>query len=98
MTLGGVGYAAHKRRRGGNPYYTQFFLRVLDEGRRLLRLYYQSFDDRLPQEYVEEHEAIIAGLRAHDPAQAEQAMRLHLRELLNDLPEIERSRPEIFLP
>lgn len=47
---------------------------------------------------IGQHEAIIAGLRAHDPALAEQAMRLHLRELLNDLPEIERSRPEIFLP
>lgn len=47
---------------------------------------------------IGQHEAIIAGLRAHDPAQAEHAMRLHLRELLNDLPGIERSRPEIFLP
>lgn len=47
---------------------------------------------------IGQHEAIIAGLRAHDPSLAERAMRLHLRELLNDLPEIERSRPEIFLP
>lgn len=47
---------------------------------------------------IGQHEAIIAGLRDHDPSRAEQAMRLHLRELLNDLPEIARSRPEIFLP
>lgn len=46
---------------------------------------------------IGQHEAILDGLRAHDPSQAEEAMRLHLRELLNDLPEIERSRPEIFL-
>ena len=40
---------------GRNPYYTSLFLRILDEGRRLLRLYYQSFDDRLPQDHVEEY-------------------------------------------
>ena len=51
---------------GRNPYYTSLFLRILDEGRRLLRLYYQSFDDRLPQEFVQEHEDIIAAITARD--------------------------------
>ncbi len=48
--------------RAGNPYYTTFFARLLDEGRRILRLYYQTFDDRLPRRYVEEHEKIIAAI------------------------------------
>lgn len=51
---------------GGNPYYTAFFARLLDEGRRILRLYYSSFDDRLPREFVDEHEEIIAAIEAGD--------------------------------
>lgn len=51
---------------GGNPYYTAFFARLLDEGRRILRLYYSSFDDRLPRQYVDEHEEIITAIEAGD--------------------------------
>ncbi|MEI4260833.1 GntR family transcriptional regulator [Roseovarius sp. D0-M9] len=51
---------------GRNPYYESLFLRLLDEGRRLLRLYYSSFDDQLPQRYVTEHEEIIAAIEARD--------------------------------
>lgn len=51
---------------GRNPYFTTLTLRLLDEGRRILRLYYQSFGDRLPREYVDEHEAIIAAIAARD--------------------------------
>jgi DNA-binding GntR family transcriptional regulator len=51
---------------GRNPYFTALTLRLLDEGRRILRLYYQSFDDRLPQEYVDEHEAMIRAIAARD--------------------------------
>jgi DNA-binding GntR family transcriptional regulator len=41
---------------GGNAYFTRWFSRLLDEGRRLLRLYYYaSFDDHLPRKEVEEH-------------------------------------------
>lgn len=51
---------------GRNPYYEGLFLRLLDEGRRLLRLYYSSFGDRLPQQYVTEHEEIISAIEARD--------------------------------
>jgi hypothetical protein len=51
---------------GRNPYFTSLFLRLLDEGRRILRLYYQSFDDQLPQRIFDEHEAIIAAIEARD--------------------------------
>ena len=36
---------------GRNPYYTSLFKRLLDDGRRIVRLYYQSYNDRLPQEW-----------------------------------------------
>lgn len=50
------------------------------------------------QKLIGQHADIVEGLRRRDPALAEQAMRHHLRELLNDLPEIARSRPELFIP
>ena len=34
---------------GKNRYYTDLFIRLLDEGRRLLRLYYSSYNDELPK-------------------------------------------------
>jgi DNA-binding GntR family transcriptional regulator len=49
---------------GGNFYFTALFTRLLDEGRRILRLYYSSFDDRLPRQYVDEHEALVAAINA----------------------------------
>lgn len=50
-----------------NPYYLSLFARLLDEGRRILRLYYYpSFEARLPHPYVVEHETIIAAIAARD--------------------------------
>jgi len=52
---------------GGNPYFTSLFTRLLDEGRRILRLYYyKSFNDHLPRRYVDEHDAIVAAIEAED--------------------------------
>lgn len=47
---------------------------------------------------IDQHAQIVDGLRARDPDLAEQAMRRHLHEVLNDLPEISRSHPELFIP
>ena len=70
---------------GRNPYYTALFLRLLDEGRRLLRLYYQSFNDRLPQEYVDEHEAIIAAIAARDIDQSDKLARAHADQIMQQI-------------
>lgn len=67
---------------GGNPYYIGLFLRVLDEGRRLLRLYYQSYEDRLPQEYVDEHEALIAAIKARDVDLCDRLARAHADQIV----------------
>src|SRR5262249_1745883 len=40
---------------GGNKYYTELFSKLLNEGLRVLRAYYLSFQDHLPAEYVDEH-------------------------------------------
>lgn len=49
-----------------NPYYESLFLRLLDEGRRLSRIYYSSFNDKLPHRFVVEHEEMIAAIEARD--------------------------------
>jgi DNA-binding GntR family transcriptional regulator len=51
---------------GRNSYYTAFFTQLLDEGRRILRLYYSSFNDQLPRRFVQEHEDILAAVEARD--------------------------------
>jgi len=56
---------------GQNPYYTEFFSRLLNEGMRLLRLYYRRFDDRLPPRYVDEHEGLIEAIAMQNPDLAE---------------------------
>lgn len=48
------------------------------------------------QKLIEQHEAIVESVRRGDGHAAEQAMRLHLREVLNDLPAITKAKPEFF--
>lgn len=62
---------------------------------RLRYISVQVFD---AENLLDQHVAIIDGLRQNDPVAAEQAMRLHLRELLNNLPEITRDRADLFIP
>jgi DNA-binding GntR family transcriptional regulator len=62
---------------GRNRYYADFFARLLDEGQRLLRLYYSTFDDHLPQEFVDEHEAIIAAIARRDEEEADRIAGVH---------------------
>lgn len=53
----------------------------------------------LPTErLVRQHRTILDAIDARDPDAAEQAMRLHLRGVLDDLPEIARQVPEFFEP
>lgn len=70
---------------GRNIYYTQLFKRLLDEGRRILRLYYQSFEDRLPQQYVDEHDALIAAIAARDVEAADHISKLHADQIVGQI-------------
>ena len=67
---------------GRNSYFTSLFSRLLDEGRRLLRLYYQSYNDRLPRRFVEEHDEIIAAVEARDTELAERLAREHAEQIV----------------
>ena len=70
---------------GRNPYYTHLTLRLLDEGRRILRLYYQSFNDRLPQEYADEHEAMIAAIAARDIDLCDRLASAHANQIVRQI-------------
>lgn len=45
-----------------------------------------------------QHEAVTDAIAKRNPAAAEAAMRSHLRQILDDLPEIAAERPEYFEP
>ena len=70
---------------GRNPYYTALTLRLLDEGRRILRLYYQSFNDRLPKEYSDEHEGIINAIAARDVELCDRLAREHADQIVRQI-------------
>lgn len=70
---------------GGNHYFTTLFARLLDEGRRILRVYYSSFDDRLPKQYVEEHDAIIAAIEAGDTELCDKLATAHAAQIVRQI-------------
>ncbi|WP_104493291.1 GntR family transcriptional regulator [Paracoccus denitrificans] len=70
---------------GRNPYYTGLFCRLLDEGRRILRVYYSSFDDHLPRRYVDEHEDMIAAIEAGDVAGADRLASAHADQIVRQI-------------
>lgn len=70
---------------GRNPYFNGLFNRLLDDGRRFLRLYYQSYDDRLPQQFVDEHDAMIAAIVARDVALADRLAKAHAEQIVTQV-------------
>ncbi|MCX5493304.1 GntR family transcriptional regulator [Kaistia dalseonensis] len=70
---------------GGNRYYIELFARLLNEGTRLLRLYYAIFEDHLPPQYVKEHEQIIEAIEAHDMRRADELGRQHAEQIIGQL-------------
>ncbi|MBN9305690.1 MULTISPECIES: GntR family transcriptional regulator [unclassified Devosia] len=71
---------------GGNAYFTRWFTRLLDEGRRLLRLYYYaSFDDHLPRKYVDEHEAMIVAIDKGDAERCDELATQHAAQIVKQI-------------
>ncbi|WP_118183477.1 GntR family transcriptional regulator [Paraburkholderia phosphatilytica] len=61
------------------------------------RVRYLSLPDVSPLDHlIRQHAKILAGLRAHDPSAAEDAMRSHLREILVTLGPIAARNPDWF--
>jgi len=71
---------------GGNAYFTRWFSRLLDEGRRLLRLYYYaSFDDHLPRKYVDEHDAMIKAIDKGDADRCDTLAAEHAAQIVRQI-------------
>lgn len=70
---------------GGNAYFTQLFARLLDEGRRLLRIYYSTYNDRLPRRYVDEHDAIIDAIVGRDAELADKLAGEHALQVVRQI-------------
>jgi len=70
---------------GRNPYYTALFVRLLDEGRRILRIYYSFYQDILPQEFIAEHEEMIAAIAARDTARADRVATAHADQIVRQI-------------
>jgi DNA-binding GntR family transcriptional regulator len=74
---------------GRNPYYLQLFARLLDEGRRILRLYYYpTFEPQLPHPYIQEHEAIIAAIRTRDIETCDRLAKDHADKIVLQIQEM----------
>lgn len=72
-------------RAGGNRYYCELFDRLLDEGRRLLRLYYSSFNNILPRAYLDEHEEMVAAIEAGDLTAADRIAKQHADQIVGQI-------------
>lgn len=71
---------------GRNPYYTGLFTRLLDEGRRILRMYYYStFENRLPHPYIIEHEAIIDAIAAREIEICDRLAKIHADQIVQQI-------------
>ena len=62
------------------------------------RVRYLSLGQQNIAKLVEQHRAITLAIADRDGATAEQAMRTHLRRIINDLPTIAQQKPELFEP
>lgn len=70
---------------GRNRYYADLFTRLLDEGRRILRLYYSSFNDVLPRQYVGEHEDMIRAIVERDVDLADRLAAAHADQIVHQI-------------
>ena len=70
---------------GRNPYYTMLFARLLDEGRRIMPIYYASYEDRVPDSVVAEHEAMIAAIQGRDVAEADRLATAHADRIVRQI-------------
>ena len=68
---------------GRNSYFTLFYTRLLDDGRRMLRLYFRSFGYTLPEEFADEHYQLIKAIEDRDGDRAEKLAQMHTVQVSN---------------
>lgn len=66
---------------GRNRILTDTYRRILDEGRRTLRLYFRSYGDTLPESLCDAHDAQIEAIQAQDLGRVERLAHEHAEEV-----------------
>lgn len=66
---------------GGNRFLGEAYAKLLDEGRRILRLYFRAYGDTMPAEFADEHPRIIAAIEARDADAAERLAHEHALQM-----------------
>lgn len=76
----------------------EYAWRVVEETKAQMdRVRYLSLPHATPlNRLIVQHQAVLDGIESRDAKRAEAAMRLHLREILTSLPELEQRFPELF--
>lgn len=64
-----------------NRYLEAAYGKLLDDGRRFLRLYFKSYGDVLPKELIGGHDRMVDAIEARDGDLAEQLAREHTNEM-----------------
>lgn len=82
MIATNVAFHAAIAQAGRNPYFTGLFQRLLDQGQRILRVYYQSYDEQFPQSFIDEHAAILAAVEARDAEGADRLAKVHAEQIV----------------
>lgn len=68
-----------------NKYFAHAYIRLLNEGRRTLRIYYRSYNDNPPQERVHSHDLIIQAIENQDIELADELAKQHSAQLSDGL-------------
>jgi DNA-binding GntR family transcriptional regulator len=64
-----------------NAYFTVMYKRLLDEGKRTLRIYYRLFNDNPPPDMVNNHDLIIQAIESQNTELADQLAQQHASQL-----------------
>ena len=64
-----------------NRYLVSAYTKLLDDGRRFLRLYFKSYGDVLPKELIGAHDRMIEAIEAQDAVLAERLAEEHTDEM-----------------
>lgn len=64
-----------------NPYFNFLHARLLDDGRRMLHLYFRSFGDNVPMSIRRDHDLIIKAINAQDEDLAERYAHEHVTQV-----------------
>lgn len=89
MILANRDFHAAVAEAGRNSYYTGLFVRLLDEGRRILRLYYYpAFEQQAQQSFIREHEAIIEAIVARDVGRCDALAKEHADGIVRQIQEM----------